>query len=254
MTSDCPGTTAPTSMPFRVTMASTNARGSAPSAAASAIDQTVRRAERRPPAPTAEPAAPSCSTSARDARAPRRPERTEPSPRPRSRARRRSAATANTCSTHGSIVAEHVFGVKGSDSNICLLPLPAGASSVAFDLVRRLMTMSDITPSTATGPGRHRGRQSAPADTHPRCERSARPSGLTSSSSVHAQLANLERKGLLTKDATKPRAMSLSRDSLRIVGCTSCSSGAWPSTRTPSRRCTVAGSGPTGSSTRTRTG
>ena len=41
MTSDCPGTTAPASMPFRVTMASTNARGSAPSAAASAIDQTV---------------------------------------------------------------------------------------------------------------------------------------------------------------------------------------------------------------------
>ena len=34
--------------------------------------------------------------------------------------------------------------------------------------------------------------------------------GLTSSSSVHAQLANLERKGLLTKDATKPRAMALS--------------------------------------------
>jgi repressor LexA len=33
--------------------------------------------------------------------------------------------------------------------------------------------------------------------------------GLTSSSSVHAQLANLERKGLLHKDATKPRAMSL---------------------------------------------
>lgn len=33
--------------------------------------------------------------------------------------------------------------------------------------------------------------------------------GLTSSSSVHAQLANLERKGMLHKDATKPRAMSL---------------------------------------------
>ncbi|HEX6844638.1 MAG TPA: transcriptional repressor LexA, partial [Actinomycetota bacterium] len=31
--------------------------------------------------------------------------------------------------------------------------------------------------------------------------------GLTSSSSVHAQLANLQKKGLLTKDATKPRAM-----------------------------------------------
>jgi repressor LexA len=33
--------------------------------------------------------------------------------------------------------------------------------------------------------------------------------GLTSSSSVHAQLANLERKGMLHKDPTKPRAMSL---------------------------------------------
>lgn len=34
--------------------------------------------------------------------------------------------------------------------------------------------------------------------------------GLTSSSSVHAQLANLERRGLITKDPTKPRAMTLS--------------------------------------------
>jgi repressor LexA len=34
--------------------------------------------------------------------------------------------------------------------------------------------------------------------------------GLTSSSSVHAQLANLEKKGLLRKDPTKPRAMTLS--------------------------------------------
>ncbi|HET9671565.1 MAG TPA: transcriptional repressor LexA [Actinomycetota bacterium] len=33
--------------------------------------------------------------------------------------------------------------------------------------------------------------------------------GLTSSSSVHAQLANLEKKGLLHKDPTKPRAMTL---------------------------------------------
>ncbi len=35
--------------------------------------------------------------------------------------------------------------------------------------------------------------------------------GLTSSSSVHAQLANLERKGLLHKDPTKPRAVALDR-------------------------------------------
>jgi repressor LexA len=34
--------------------------------------------------------------------------------------------------------------------------------------------------------------------------------GLTSSSSVHAQLATLERRGLLRKDPTKPRAMQLS--------------------------------------------
>lgn len=33
--------------------------------------------------------------------------------------------------------------------------------------------------------------------------------GLTSSSSVHAQIANLERKGLLHKDPTKPRAIGL---------------------------------------------
>jgi repressor LexA len=36
--------------------------------------------------------------------------------------------------------------------------------------------------------------------------------GLTSSSSVHAQLANLERKGLLTKDPSKPRAMALAAE------------------------------------------
>jgi repressor LexA len=41
--------------------------------------------------------------------------------------------------------------------------------------------------------------------------------GLTSSSSVHAQLANLERKGLLTKDPSKPRAMTLS-DERRAEG------------------------------------
>ena len=42
--------------------------------------------------------------------------------------------------------------------------------------------------------------------------------GLTSSSSVHAQLANLERKGLLHKDPTKPRAMTLSTDEARAAG------------------------------------
>lgn len=41
--------------------------------------------------------------------------------------------------------------------------------------------------------------------------------GLTSSSSVHAQLANLERRGLLTKDPTKPRAMTLSEPRAEAV-------------------------------------
>ena len=36
--------------------------------------------------------------------------------------------------------------------------------------------------------------------------------GLTSSSSVHAQLANLERRGLLRRDPSKPRAMELRSD------------------------------------------
>jgi repressor LexA len=42
--------------------------------------------------------------------------------------------------------------------------------------------------------------------------------GLTSSSSVHAQLANLERMGLLRKDPTKPRAMTLATDGARATG------------------------------------
>ncbi len=42
--------------------------------------------------------------------------------------------------------------------------------------------------------------------------------GLTSSSSVHAQLANLEKKGLLHKDPTKPRAMTLSTEESRATG------------------------------------
>ena len=42
--------------------------------------------------------------------------------------------------------------------------------------------------------------------------------GLTSSSSVHSQLANLERKGLLHKDPTKPRAIGLADESTRPEG------------------------------------
>jgi repressor LexA len=41
--------------------------------------------------------------------------------------------------------------------------------------------------------------------------------GLTSSSSVHAQLANLERRGVLHKDPTKPRAMALAEPKAESV-------------------------------------
>jgi len=42
--------------------------------------------------------------------------------------------------------------------------------------------------------------------------------GLTSSSSVHSQLANLERKGMLHKDPAKPRAIGLADESTKPEG------------------------------------
>lgn len=42
--------------------------------------------------------------------------------------------------------------------------------------------------------------------------------GLTSSSSVHSQLANLERLGLLRRDPSKPRAVTLARPPTRAEG------------------------------------
>jgi repressor LexA len=71
------------------------------------------------------------------------------------------------------------------------------------------MTMSDITPrqqrilDVIAEAVRTRGYP-------PTVREIGEAVGLTSSSSVHAQLTNLERKGFLTKDATKPRAMALS--------------------------------------------
>ena len=89
------------------------------------------------------------------------------------------------------------------DSNICLHPLPAAAS--VAPTTRRLVTMSDITARQQrildfiAETVRERGYP-------PTVREIGEAVGLTSSSSVHAQLANLERKGLLHKDPTKPRA------------------------------------------------
>src|SRR5215510_8201995 len=96
------------------------------------------------------------------------------------------------------------------EPNICLHPFSAGATVRSFPGLpdRRVGTVSDIT-----------ARQQRILDVIERTvrERGYPPTvreigdavGLTSSSSVHAQLANLERKGLLRKDPTKPRAMTL---------------------------------------------
>jgi repressor LexA len=101
---------------------------------------------------------------------------------------------------------ERVFDVKAIRPNICLRASRGGATVLPSD--RRLGTVSDIT-----------SRQQRILDVIGRTvrERGYPPTvreigeavGLTSSSSVHAQLANLERKGLLRKDPTKPRAMTL---------------------------------------------
>ena len=105
-----------------------------------------------------------------------------------------------------------------AEPNICLHPLPVGVTvpprserAIRVARNRRVRTVSDIT-----------SRQQRILDFIERTvrERGYPPTvreigdavGLTSSSSVHAQLANLERKGLLTKDPSKPRAMTLSDD------------------------------------------
>lgn len=40
--------------------------------------------------------------------------------------------------------------------------------------------------------------------------------GLSSTSTVHGHLARLERKGWLVKDATKPRALEITREGKRV--------------------------------------
>src|SRR5687768_3070578 len=104
------------------------------------------------------------------------------------------------------------------EPNICLHPFPVGVSVPRHSKQarpprthRRVRTVSDTT-----------ARQQRILDFIERTvrERGYPPTvreigdavGLTSSSSVHAQLTNLERKGLLTKDPSKPRAMTLSDD------------------------------------------
>ena len=68
----------------------------------------------------------------------------------------------------------------------------------------------DRSPPASAGSWTSSPRPSGSGATPPTVREIGEAVGLTSSSSVHAQLANLERRGLLTKDPTKPRAMTLS--------------------------------------------
>ena len=61
----------------------------------------------------------------------------------------------------------------------------------------------------SAGCSRSSATRSSAAATRRACARSARPSGLTSSSSVAHQLAVLERKGYLRRDPNRPRALEV---------------------------------------------
>src|SRR5207248_4071022 len=102
----------------------------------------------------------------------------------------------------GGMMAERAFDVK-VESNICLKRprLPAsfqrggGAMEEMTARQRRILDFIHQTVRTRGYP--------------PTVREIGEAVGLTSSSSVHAQLANLERRGLLHKDPTKPRAIGL---------------------------------------------
>ncbi len=83
---------------------------------------------------------------------------------------------------------------------------PAGAPHREVGLTARQRRILDFISETVRGRGYP-----------PTVREIGEAVGLTSSSSVHAQLANLERAGLLRKDPTKPRAMTLSEPKLEGV-------------------------------------
>src|SRR4030095_1594522 len=120
-------------------------------------------------------------------------------------ARNRLRTCVRLMETHPS---ERLFVVKRGRPNICLNPLPPRASLRSVRGGSDMAETDDLTP-------RQRRILEFIADTvldrgyPPTVREIGEAVGLTSSSSVHAQLANLERKGLLHKDPTKPRAMTL---------------------------------------------
>src|SRR5439155_18551964 len=100
------------------------------------------------------------------------------------------------------ILTERTFAVKAPGPNICLNPPVSRArvpsvegGSDMDELTGRQRSIIEFIGETV----RERGYP-------PTVREIGEAVGLTSSSSVHAQLGNLERKALLKKDPTKPRA------------------------------------------------
>jgi repressor LexA len=84
-------------------------------------------------------------------------------------------------------------------SNTCLILSASGATVAGMDkITARQQRILDFIKRTVEDRGYP-----------PTVREIGEAVGLTSSSSVHAQLANLQRRGLLRRDAAKPRAMEL---------------------------------------------
>ena len=152
--------------------------------------------------------------------------------RRRTRVRLMATCCPNACS------------VSRAASNICLHPLPAGASVPTKS--GRLATMSDIT-ARSSGSSTSSPRPSATRGYPPTVREIGEAVGLTSSSSVHAQLANLERKGLLHQDADEAPGDVACRSREATARSCRCSAGSppvprsWPpSTSRSTSRCRMA--------------
>ena len=107
------------------------------------------------------------------------------------------SSESNPCSSHASSISNTGSPVKRS--NTCLIPGPRRAT-VPFmeEMTPRQQRILEFIRRTV----RERGYP-------PTVREIGEAVGLTSSSSVHAQIANLQRKGLLRKDAAKPRAIEV---------------------------------------------
>jgi repressor LexA len=109
-------------------------------------------------------------------------------------------------------ICEHTFDVK-EESNRCLLP-PALAGTVPPSLEEAHM-QAQMEAQMETITARQRrivefiSRTVRERGYPPTVREIGEAVGLNSSSSVHAQLANLERRGVLKRDPSRPRAMEL---------------------------------------------